>query len=600
MVLITLPIMAKRTQWTEKQAWEWQEKVGVIKGFNGAYHAYPGQTTFEILKKASELGFNSVRFWVSGGNVDEKIAHIQRMIDDAAAFNMTVSPVLTFGDVAYANAIKRNEKVKDSDYEQDFRKLMRHFANEERIVLWDLMNEPRFNDEPRTYDEMDIIENMVKWSWDEDVSQPITSSIIWATINPQNKALKRISEVEQMMDVHNFHSYDCALNFSKNICDMLDYIKSLGDRPIVCTECLTRVNGSGLARSLAVFAKYKVNFYSWGLFVNDRNWEVRWRKSTYDPYEPMFHNLLYSDGDIYDARDIELIRNYHFVSDGEEFDEGIEISDRWTHERVWRWMVCGPVKGTNIISDVKDTASKGYNSVRVRFYYADWKNHRDEFFKKLDQCLQNASSQGLTVMPVLLDDGDVPNGSVALGKYVNDVINRYYSDNRVLAWELYCKPGEKVKDTNLLMELVGTVFRYARNVYPNQPMTMTPVVNVKPFKEGFDPWQALVHGHTGGWGELDYSGGSNSNLVYKIWSLSDVISFATDMPTPEAGWLISMCYRFGRPIFCTDWRFDNDETANSTLKRFAMSHVFWFASKPVSTNQINSFRFIPISTERQD
>ena len=203
-------------------------------------------------------------------------------------------------------------------------------------------------------------------------------------------------------------------------------------------------------------------------------------------------------------------------------------------------------------------------------------------------------------MPVLLDDGDVPNGSVALGKYVNDVINRYYSDNRVLAWELYCKPGEKVKDTNLLMELVGTVFRYARNVYPNQPMTMTPVVNVKPFKEGFDPWQALVHGHTGGWGELDYSGGSNSNLVYKIWSLSDVISFATDMPTPEAGWLISMCYRFGRPIFCTDWRFDNDETANSTLKRFAMSHVFWFASKPVSTNQINSFRFIPISTERQD
>ena len=41
-------------------------------------------------------------------------------------------------------------------------------------------------------------------------------------------------------------------------------------------------------------------------------------------------------------------------------------------------------------------------------------------------------------------------------------------------------------------------------------------------------------------------------------------------------------------------------TYNSTLKRFAISHVFWFASKPVSTNQINSFRFIPISTERQD
>lgn len=598
--LLFLSVSAKRQQWTEKEAWEWQERVGVIKGFNQPHPTYPGQTRFEILKKASELGFNSVRFWVSGKDVDEKIAHIQSVIDDAAAFNMTISPVLTFGDVAYSNAKRRNEKVKDSDYEQDFRKLMRHFAKEKRIVLWDLMNEPRYNDQPQTYEEMDIIEKMVKWAWDEDVSQPITSSIIWATINPQNKALKRISEVEQMMDIHNFHSYDCSLNFSKNINDMLDYIKSLGDRPIVCTECLTRVNGSGLARSLAVFAKYKVNFYSWGLFVNDRNWEVRWGKSTYDPYEPMFHNVLYSDGDIYDAREIELVRNYHFVADGEEFDEGIEITDRWTHERAWKWMVCGPVKGTNTVSNTKETASQGYNSIRVRFYYTDWKNHREEFFKKLDQCLQNAAAEGLTVMPVLLDDDDASNEAILLGEYVNNVINRYYSDPRVLAWELYNKPGEKIKDTSRLMDIVKTVFRYARNVYSNQPLTMTPVIDVKPFEEGFDPWQAMVHGRTAGWERLNYTGGSSSDLVYKIWSLSDVISFATEMPTPETGWLVSICYRFGRPIFCTDWQFKDAETVDSTLKRFAMSHVFWFASKPLPDKKINTFRFIPISTERQD
>ena len=439
MVLMALPIMAKRKQWTEQQAWEWQERVGVIKGFNQPHPTYPGQTRYDILKKASELGFNSVRFWVSGGTVDEKIAHIQAVIDDASAFNMTISPVLTFGDVAYSNAKKRGDKVKDSDYEPDFRKLMRHFANEKRIILWDLMNEPHFGDQQETYDEMDIIENMVRWSWDEDVSQPISSSIIWAPVNKNNKALKRYSEVEQMMDVHNFHSYDCALDFSTRICKMLDYIKSLGNRPIICTECLTRVNGSGVARSLAVFAKYKVNFYVWGLYVNDRNWEVRWRKSTYDPYEPMFHNLLYSDGDIYDAREIELIRNFRFAEPGENLDEGIEITDRWTHERAWKWMVGGPVRGTNIVSDTKKVAAQGYNSVRIRLYYSDWKNHKEDFFTRFDNSLKDASAQGLTVMPVMLDDDDAMNGAIALGEYVNNVIDRYYSDNRILAWGSYEK-----------------------------------------------------------------------------------------------------------------------------------------------------------------
>ena len=33
-----------RKQWTEKQAWKWQEEVGVIKGFNEPNPAYPSMT----------------------------------------------------------------------------------------------------------------------------------------------------------------------------------------------------------------------------------------------------------------------------------------------------------------------------------------------------------------------------------------------------------------------------------------------------------------------------------------------------------------------------------------------------------------------------
>lgn len=77
---------------------------------------------------------------------------------------------------------------------------------------------------------------------------------------------------------------------------------------MVATECLTRTNGSGIARTFAAFSKYKVNFYIWGLYINDCNWEARWGRSTYDPYGPMFHNILYSDGTAYDSREIAMIK----------------------------------------------------------------------------------------------------------------------------------------------------------------------------------------------------------------------------------------------------------------------------------------------------
>ena len=48
-----------RGQWTEQQAWDWEKKVGEIRGFNAPSPAYPGQTRLDILKKASEYGLNS-------------------------------------------------------------------------------------------------------------------------------------------------------------------------------------------------------------------------------------------------------------------------------------------------------------------------------------------------------------------------------------------------------------------------------------------------------------------------------------------------------------------------------------------------------------
>ena len=67
-----------RKQWTERQAWKWYDKVGIIKGFNQPEPPYPGIPLEQILKKAHDMGLNSVRFWTSR-DADATISIINRM-----------------------------------------------------------------------------------------------------------------------------------------------------------------------------------------------------------------------------------------------------------------------------------------------------------------------------------------------------------------------------------------------------------------------------------------------------------------------------------------------------------------------------------------
>lgn len=597
LLLAVAGTLSAREQWTVEQAWQWQERVGVIKGFNEPYPAYPGMSRADVLKKAHDVGLNSVRFWVRGETAEEQIAYIRQMIDEADRYGMTVSPVLNYVKERFARN-RGNQPMKD--YERVTRAVVGAFADEERIVFWDLWNEPRYEDNAVTYEQMDIIEQMVAWCRKENLSQPITSSIIWATVKEDSKPLKRMAEVEGMMDIHNFHYYNCALDFGKHVYDMMDLLQAISPRPMVATECLTRTNGSGIARTFDAFSRYKVNFYIWGLYVNDRNWEARWERSTYDPYDPMFHNILYSDGDAYDAREIEMIRNYRFAENGEALYPPLEVTDRWSHGRAWRWMATGPLKGFVAGEDGLKPETDGYNAVLVHLSYEDWQADTAAFFKRADALLADADAQGLTVMPRLLTDEDFEAPHPSLAEYVGSVVGRYYGDTRVKAWELYHHPGERVKDTAALSRLVSLIFRHARNQYANQPLTMTPYVQVQAFEPGFDYWGAMVHGRTAGWDRLAYGGGSTAELCYQIWSLSDVVAFSSVQAAPEAGWLASICYRFGRPVFCTGWTAPDGTDVPALLERFGTSHVFWFSEgNGLTEEQLAAFRFYQTSTQRQ-
>jgi hypothetical protein len=177
------------------------------------------------------------------------------------------------------------------------------------------------------------------------------------------------------------------------------------------------------------------------------------------------------------------------------------------------------------------------------------------------------------------------------------MISRYYDDQTILAWDIYWHPGEKSTDRRKVEEVIETAFTYARNQYPNQPVFITPFVSVQEFDDDFNYRAALVHGRRNGWNKLSYGGTSDADLVYKIWSLSDVTSFSTVQHPAEAGWLLSICYRFGRPIFCSSFKAENVTDQLEMLDLFSKSHVFWFTENPLPDKSVNQFKFTPIITK---
>lgn len=591
-----------REQWSEEKAWEWQNEIGIIKGFNQPVEAYPGMPRKEIFKKAAELGFNSVRFFKSFKTPDEHIKYIRELAEDADLYGLKVSPVLSIQYIYYPREDKQKAFEEAKAYTQ---KVVGAFANDSRIVLWDIWNEPNYKECPEMYEQMDWIEAAVGWCREMSPIQPITSSIFWDTnINADtiSPAIKRRSDVEAMMDVHNFHHYQVAEDHMKGLDVMIKRLRRISNRPLVCTEAIARTTGATFPRTFVGFSKYNVHFFTWGLYICDANWTVTWGRSTYEPFEPMFHELLHPDGEPYDYRDLDWLRQFSFANTGENVDPGAELTERWTKWRSWKWMVNGPIKGVfypdaNSLDKSFPAQSSVYNGLRIKFDYGEWKKNKNTFYQKMDSILSFSDNLGMSVIPALLTDKYANEKDSALATYVAQVIKRYATDSRIKAWEIYTHPGEKELNTNKINNLLRVLFRFARFEFPNQPLTATPWVRVKDFESDFDYKEALVHGRSNGWNNLIFEKGSTPELCNLIWKLSDIISFSSNQEAAETGWLTSIAYRYGRPIICTEWSAPDKNAERETLDIFAKSNVFWFHSGRLKDNNlVKTFHFKPIMT----
>jgi hypothetical protein len=254
-------------------------------------------------------------------------------------------------------------------------------------------------------------------------------------------------------------------------------------------------------------------------------------------------------------------------------------TERWSPQKAWKWYKNQPwLVGFNYVpaSAINTTEmwqkatfdpdridremalaqGIGLNCARVFVQYLVWENDPEGLKQRMDAFLGIAAKHGIKIVWVLFDDcafgtmtepflgkqPDVNPGEYANGwtpspgpsrvvnrqawpkleAYVSDLIGRFCSDPRVLAWDIYNEPG----NTNMgdkSLPLLQSVFVWARRAAPTQPLTA-----------GF--WSPEL-----------------KDLNETIFGQSDVISFHIYAGPDATMNRIAELQKRGRPLLCTEW-----------------------------------------------
>ena len=190
------------------------------------------------------------------------------------------------------------------------------FAKDERILGWDLWNEPD-NEPSSAYPKTDakdknrliaaLLPQVFAWARAQNPVQPLTSGWFkedWLGRGAPS-AFERMQAEES--DVISLHNYQWPENFEQSILWLQRY-----HRPILLTEYMARSVGSTFDQTLPLAKKYHVAAFNWGLVVGKTQTNLPWDswQHPYIEHDPpvWLHDIFYADGTPYRAREVEIIR----------------------------------------------------------------------------------------------------------------------------------------------------------------------------------------------------------------------------------------------------------------------------------------------------
>jgi len=191
-----------------------------------------------------------------------------------------------------------------------------HFAKDNRILGWDVWNEPdnfasQYPDDTKAKiaHVTVLLPQVFSWARSVDPMQPLTSGV-WHDENWND--LDHLNAIEKTQltqsDVISFHDYSWPEVFSARAKALSAY-----GRPLLCTEYLARGAGSTFDTVLPIGKGLNIAMINWG-FVNgktqtDLPWDSWQKPYVLRPPIVWHHDIFRPDGTPYRAREVELIRS---------------------------------------------------------------------------------------------------------------------------------------------------------------------------------------------------------------------------------------------------------------------------------------------------
>ncbi|MEL7210934.1 MAG: 1,4-beta-xylanase, partial [Actinomycetota bacterium] len=169
------------------------------------------------------------------------------------------------------------------------------FGRDERIVGWDLFNEP---DSPnpayatrearrKTRRIADLLELVFDWAVAADPDQPLTAGVYLAPEHNPASSSPAARTMLERSDVVSFHSYAAREGLKATI----ETLARIG-RPLWCTEWLARPTSP--AELLDVLVDRTAGAFNWGLVDGRTQTRLPWTSwvRAPKPDRPWFHELL--------------------------------------------------------------------------------------------------------------------------------------------------------------------------------------------------------------------------------------------------------------------------------------------------------------------
>ena len=351
----------KEVRWSEERAWQWHKEYGWMIGSNfnpstsinqlefWQEDTYDPETIERELEWSAELGMNIHRVYLHNLLWDQDSLGFMKRIENYLEISEAkgIKTLFVLLDDCWHPAPKLGKQPEpmpfvhnswwvqapgsailgDSSRHHEVKNYIKgvisHFAEDERVIGWDIYNEPgnvaptqKGHNEFAIKGDKDIytlslIRKAFKWAREAKPSQPLTSSI-WKTWEKDEdwSKLDNLSDLSRFIvsnsDIISFHTYGDIKEMKLRV-DQLE----IYNRPIMCTEYLARGQGSTFQAMLPLLKEKKIASINWGFVAGKTNTIFPWSSWDIDftaPPEVWHHDIYMPDKTPYDQEEIDFIK----------------------------------------------------------------------------------------------------------------------------------------------------------------------------------------------------------------------------------------------------------------------------------------------------